>query len=97
MPMSSILDTAFLRLSPGSRMRTRVAVVLLLCFWAVQSSPQDHVDEFRKLYEVTEDKDGLDGTELELNWEIELKGDECFMEEEGVIIGEEIEEWMEER
>jgi len=37
-----------------------VAVVLLLCFWAVQSSPQDHVDEFRKLYEVTEDKDGLE-------------------------------------
>ena len=33
---------------------------LLLCFWAVQSSPQDHVDEYRKLFEVTDDKDGLE-------------------------------------
>ena len=36
------------------------AVALLLCFWAVQCSPQDHVDEYRRLFEVTEDKDGLE-------------------------------------
>lgn len=62
MPMSSILAKLLRLLSPMccSRMRTRVAVALLLCFWAVQSSPQDHVDEYRKLFEVTDDKDGLE-------------------------------------
>ena len=60
--MSSILDLRQLSTHRNSRMRTRVAAVaLLLCFWAVQCSPaQDHVDEYRRLFEVTEDKDGLE-------------------------------------
>ena len=59
---------------------------------------QEHSEARIRLDELSaDDIEGLDKNELELNWEIELKGEEGFMEEEDVIIGEENDEGMEER